>query len=161
MAGFLVFVGWSMYNTMRGAIRVGDVVPDFTLQTFDGQTIRLADLHGKVVLVNFWASWCSTCKDEAESLEKGWQYYGQKGDVVFLGVAYVDTEKASLAYLDKYPAGYPNGPDLRSALSSIFGVTGVPETYLVGRTGRLEKIKIGPFTSLDELRSMVDPALQN
>ena len=156
---FLGFMGWSTFSTLRGAIRVGDSVPDFTLSTFDGKTVQLSELRGKVVLLNFWASWCDTCEDEALALEEGWQYYQQGGQVVFLGVAYVDTEKTSRAYLQRNKASYPNAPDLRSTISSIFGVTGVPETYVIDRDGRLEAVKIGPFSSLNEVRSMVEGAL--
>jgi peroxiredoxin len=160
MLVFLGFVGWSTFATLRGAIRVGDAVPQFTLSTFDGKTIQVGGLRGKVVVINFWASWCDVCEDEAASLEEAWQVYQPGGEVVFLGVAYVDTEKESLAYLQKYPASYPNGPDLRSLVSSIFGVTGVPETYIIDRSGRLAAVKIGPFASTAEIRRMVDASLK-
>jgi peroxiredoxin len=156
---FLGFIGWSTFKTLSGETRVGNSVPAFTLTTFDGKSIPLASLRGKVVILNFWASWCDVCQAESAYLEEAWRAYQPGGRVVFLGVAYVDTEKESLAYLQKFPASYANGPDLRSAISSIFGVTGVPETYIIDPGGRLAFVKIGPYASTAEIRQGVDALL--
>ena len=160
MIVFLGFVGWSPLKTLRGETRVGDVVPSFSLTTFDGKSIPLAGLRGKVVVVNLWASWCDVCQTESAFLEEAWRYYQPGGRVVFLGVAYVDTEKESLAYLQKYPASYANGPDLHSTISTIFGVTGVPETYIISPSGLLASVKIGPYASTAEIRQSVDASLE-
>mgnify|MGYP002476543557 CR=1 FL=1 len=69
---------------------------DFTVQTIDGEEFSMADLKGKVVVLNFWASWCIPCEEEAEILEAAWRYYQPRGDVLFLGVAWTDTDKKSL-----------------------------------------------------------------
>src|SRR5690606_17948466 len=74
--------------------------PDFVLKTFDGQQVRIADLKGKPVVINFWASWCLECYDEAPLLEQASRDHA--GEIVFLGVAYVDTEPESLAYLERF-----------------------------------------------------------
>src|SRR5260221_9636170 len=88
-------------------VGAGDRAPDFTLQTFDGKTVNLADLRGQVVLVNFWASWCIPCSQEAPDLENTWRQYQERG-VVFVGVDYVDTETEARTYLSHYDVTYAN-----------------------------------------------------
>jgi cytochrome c biogenesis protein CcmG, thiol:disulfide interchange protein DsbE len=81
------------------------------------------------------------------------------GRVIFLGVAYMDTEPASRAYLAEYGVTYPNGPDLRGTISKIYQVNSVPETYVLDGDGMLRYLKIGSFASLDEIISAVDAVL--
>lgn len=157
---FLVILGWGLQRTQRGSIAIGDTVPPITLNTFDGQVISTADMAGKVIVINFWASWCQPCESEAAELEEAWLGYRDAGDVVFLGVDYVDTEPEALAYLAKFNITYPNGPDLRTAISQMFRIKGVPETYIIDREGRLAYAKIGPFMNLNEIIMAVESVRQ-
>jgi cytochrome c biogenesis protein CcmG, thiol:disulfide interchange protein DsbE len=160
--GLLALVGFGMRRTREGPIQVGDHVKDFSLTTFkdygsNGQPqVNLADLRGRVVVVNFWASWCKPCEQEAPFLEEAWRYYEPQGDVVFLGVDYVDTEPEALRYLEKFQATYPNGPDLGTRISQQFRIQGVPETYVIDGDGVLRYVAIGPFASTDEIKQIVD-----
>ncbi len=170
VVGFLVLIGLGLKNTTQGPITPGDRVPDFSLTSFDGKVYKSSDLKGKVVLINFWASWCKPCEQEADDLEQAWKYYQPGGKVVFLGVDWVDTEPEARAYLDKFHITYINGPDLRTSISQIFRIKGVPETYILDQNGRLAKIvdensnplnpKIGPYTSLAEIQNTIDRLLQ-
>ena len=156
LAGFMALIGWGLSRSMRGAILNGDPVPHFTMTTFGGESFDTASYAGKVIVVNFWASWCKPCEAEARELEEAYQYYKTDGDVVFVGLAYVDTEPNSLAYLKKFGVTYPNGPDLATRVSQMFRVTGVPETYIIDRQGRLAYTKKGPFSTTQEIIAVVD-----
>lgn len=160
LLGFLTLIAWGLRRSMSGPIVVGDQVPDIQMVTFDGQSIHSSDLSGKVVVVNFWASWCKPCEQEAAELEQAYQQLKGSDKVVFLGLAYVDTEPNSLAYLEKFGVTYPNGPDLRTAVSQMFRIRGVPETYIIGPDGRLKYVKIGPFESINEILSAIQPYIQ-
>ena len=92
LIGFLVLIGKQLVNTSSGPIAIGQKVPEITLTTFDGAVITTEDLAGKVVVLNFWASWCKPCEQEAAELEQAWQMYKDSGQVVFLGVDWTDTE---------------------------------------------------------------------
>ncbi len=138
-------------------VGAGEAAPDFTVQTFDGQTVKLSDLHGKVVLVNFWASWCIPCSQEAPDLENTWRQYKDRG-VVFVGVDYVDTENEARTYLSHFNISYPNGADLGTRISQAYRIRGVPETYIVDRNGTLRATFIGPATKV-QLQAKIDPLL--
>ncbi len=158
--GVLGTLGFGLARAQQGSIGVGSRVPDFTLTTFDGEQIHIADLRGQVVLINFWASWCVTCKVEARELEQVFQMYKDRG-VVFLGIDYVDTEPEALAYLEEYGITYPNGPDLGTRISQAFRIFGVPETYIVDPEGRVADVMIGPYSSaemiIDDIQSVLEP----
>ncbi len=148
-----------LLRKQQGPVAVGKKPPAFTLTTFDGQQIGPAEMSGKVVLVNFWASWCKPCEQEAPDLESAWEYYQPRGDVLFLGIAWTDTESASLAYIDKFKITYPNGPDLGTTISQAYRITGVPETYIIDKNGILQYYKPSPFTSMAEIQGAIDPLL--
>jgi cytochrome c biogenesis protein CcmG/thiol:disulfide interchange protein DsbE len=156
--GLLVVVGLGLIRTQQGPIGIGDEVPELIFTTFDGEEIALRDLRGQVVVINFWASWCKPCEQEALELEQAYQMYKNEG-VVFLGVDYVDTETEAREYLEKFAITYPNGPDLRTRISQAFRIRGVPETYIAGLDGRLVAVKIGPYQSLDEITQQIESAL--
>ncbi|MFL7890849.1 MAG: TlpA family protein disulfide reductase [Anaerolineales bacterium] len=157
----LALLAFGLLRNQEGPVTVGETVPNFTLTTFDGEQISLRDLKGKVVVLNFWASWCKPCEEEAADLESAWRIYQLRDDVVFLGVDYVDTEPEAKSYLEKFEISYPNGPDLRTKISQAFRIRGVPETYIIGKDGKLAAFKISPFLSLAEIQSMIDPLLES
>ena len=157
----LALIGIRLLQNDASPVRIGEKPKDFSLVTYAGDVIDTDDLRGKVVLVNFWASWCTTCDEEAALLEEAWQHYqaDQPDRVIFLGVAYMDTEPASRAFLDQYGVSYPNGPDLRGEISKIYQVNSVPETFILDAEGALRHLKIGSFFSLDEILSAIDVTL--
>jgi cytochrome c biogenesis protein CcmG/thiol:disulfide interchange protein DsbE len=156
--GLLGILGLGLVRAQQGSLGVGSRVPDFTLTTFEGEQIRIADMRGQVVLLNFWASWCTTCEVEARELEQVFQMYKDRG-VVFLGVDYVDTEPEALDYLEKYGITYPNGPDMETRISQAFRIRGVPETYIVDPEGRVAEVMIGPYPSMEMIVQDIENVL--
>lgn len=157
LIALLVMLAMGLLNTQRGPVLVGQNAPDFTLTTFDGQQINTQDLAGKVIVVNFWASWCKPCEQEAAELEAAWRAFAPGGQVAFLGVDYVDTEPEAMGYLEKFDITYPNGPDLRTRISQAYRIRGVPETYIIDREGKLAHVQIGPFLSLAQIVGYIEP----
>ena len=139
----LGLLGWGLKQAQAGPVDSG-LAPDFSLTGFDGRKVTLSELRGKVVIINFWASWCLPCREEAAYLEQTWRKYKDQG-VVFIGVDYVDTEKEALAYIQEFDITYINGPDLRTEISDAYNIKGVPETFFVAKNGELQGMHIGPL----------------
>lgn len=143
---FLLFLALRLYQTNTSAQRADGEAPPFTFTTFEGEPISLADLRGKGVVLNFWASWCDPCRAEAELLEATWQQEKEKG-IVFIGLDYLDQEPAAKAYLAEYAVSYPNGPDLQSNAARRYGIKGVPETFFIDPEGKIAHMVIGPIVN--------------
>ncbi len=126
------------------SVRVGaGQAPEVTFTTFDGQRMRLSDFRGKPVVMNFWASWCIPCREEAATLEQAWKTHQDK--VQFVGLAYLDQDKYALPYLQEFGITYPNGHDLGSKAYTAYHVQGVPETFFIDASGNVQGYFIGPI----------------
>ena len=152
---FLLFLGLRLYQTNTSEQRAAGEAPPFTFTTFEGETISLADLRGKGVVLNFWASWCDPCRAEAELLELTWQQEKDRG-IVFIGLDYLDQEPAAKAYLAEYQISYPNGPDLQSEAARRFGIKGVPETFFIDPEGKIAHMVIGPIVNEAQFAQALD-----
>src|SRR6266540_6913333 len=156
LVGLLAIVAVGLRRAQQGTVQKGQGIDSFTLPLYsgydlDGKTeIKLEDLRGKVVVLNFWASWCKPCEQEAAELQQAWKLYEQDGKVIFFGADYVDTEPEARAYLKKFGITYSNGPDMGTKISQMFRIKGVPETYFIDQNGVLQYVKVGPFASVDE-----------
>lgn len=146
----LILLAGGLKKVQAGPLDRG-TAPEITLKGYDGREFKLSELKGQVVIVNFWASWCPPCREEAAYLEQTWRKYEGKG-VVFVGVDWVDTEKEALAYIEEFDITYINGPDVGTRAAQAYNIQGVPETFYVAKNGELRGVHIGPLTSpqLDE-----------
>jgi len=149
---FVILLAWRLWDTNRSEHRASGMAPPFTFTTFEGETISLEGLKGQGVVVNFWASWCDPCRDEAALLEQTWRREKDNG-IVFIGLDYLDQEPAAKAYLAEYGITYPNGPDLRSEAARRYGIKGVPETFFINPAGEIVQTVIGPIVNEAQMES--------
>ena len=133
------------------------VAPGFDLRRIDGRgTLKLSSLRGRVVVLNFWASWCRACKDEARTLEAAAERWRRRG-VVFVGVDSQDFTGDARAFARRFGLSYASVHDGPGSLMTRYGVTGLPETWTVTRTGRLAD-HIGGVTDGRRLDSAIGRA---
>lgn len=156
LVGFVVLLAARLVQTNTSEQRAAGEAPAFEFTTFEGETITLESLRGKGVVLNFWASWCDPCRDEAALLEATWRREQANG-IVFIGLDYFDQEPAAKAYLAEFDITYPNGPDLQSKAARRYGIKGVPETYFISPEGKVTEVVIGPISSQAQLDSLIEP----
>ncbi len=141
---------------------VGRPAAAFSLSSFEGQSVSLESLRGKVVVLNFWASWCNpACYEEAPVLERGWRAWRDRG-VMVVGVDIQDTAEAAQRFMRQFDLTFPNARDLSGKVSIDYGVYGVPETFFIDRRGHIRAKHVGAITDavfrakVEEL--LADPA---
>ena len=161
--GSLFLAGLVLASQVGKRPAVGTPAPDFEMALYAGyqaslgETIRLADLRGRVVVINFWASWCLECEKEAPDLEATYRRYQDRG-VIFLGVDYLDTETAALAYLRQFEVTYTNGIDVEQKIAQAYRITGVPETFVVDQDGIVRDVVAQRVTAA-HLSNVIDGLL--
>jgi cytochrome c biogenesis protein CcmG/thiol:disulfide interchange protein DsbE len=124
----------------------GRPAPEFTLPLFDGRAVSLADFRGSVVVVNFWASWCLPCRDEAPILQALWESERGSG-VVVIGINIWDRDAEARAFVHQYGLTFPTGPDRAGRIAVALGLRGIPETFVVDRAGRIAYRIAGPLNA--------------
>ncbi len=140
-------------NSAFGEVDVNsDIARDFVVTTFDGEELRLSDLRGQVVMLDFWASWCSPCRQEAPTLSAAYSRYKAQG-VEFLGVAIWDVEDEARRFIVESGTTYPIGVDTKGNIAIDYGLTGIPEKYFINAEGKIVRKFVGPVT--DEILERV------
>ena len=145
-------------NQEFGQVRLSpEVAKEFSLTTFDGATINLAGLQGKIVMVDFWASWCAPCRFEAPGLVEVYLEYEDRA-VEFVGVDIWDRRQDAIDYVSLFQITYPNGVDEKGTIAIDYGVRGIPEKFFIDQDGVIVKKFVGPVDA-DTLRSTLDELL--
>lgn len=168
--GLLALLAWGMtrtdavsggmgVNSQGGIARVQPrPAPDFQLTLFNQTSApwRLSDQRGKKVVINFWASWCDPCRTEAGTLEQAANDY-KANNIIVVGVDIWDDNGAARGFVDEFRLTYPNGRDEKSVAAIDYGVTGIPETFVVDGKGMITQHWIGPVnrSALDSMVGLV------
>jgi DsbE subfamily thiol:disulfide oxidoreductase len=139
-------------------VEVGNPAPDFRLATPDGSSLALSELRGKVVVLNFWATWCVPCRDEMPALENVFQKHGSRGLVV-VGIDVQESADKVLAFLPEVGVSFPILLDSDTRLATRYRATGLPATFIVDRRGVVRDIRLGPYTE-EMLMPRLEPLLQ-
>lgn len=136
---------------------VGRPAPVFDLETLDGGRLSLGDLRGSAVVLNFWASWCIPCREEAPLLTAADATYGSRG-VRVLGVVYQDSAASARDFMRRYGQTYAGLLDANGRTAIDYGVYGIPETFFIDAAGVVRARYVGPLTE-EELRRNIEAIL--
>ena len=149
---FFLYLGMQKNPKDLPSMLVGKPAPDFRASWISGQKhipnaakehYRLSDLRGKTVVLNFWASWCYSCRQEARDLE-AFHQLNLQSDIAVVGIAIQDTFEAATGFAVQYGKTYPLGLDDTGSISIDYGVTGVPETFIIDPAGNIVHKEVGP-----------------
>ncbi len=124
----------------------GQPAPTFALELLDGSDVTLSELRGHVVVVNFWGTWCSTCEEQLPLLQTVWSEYRER-EVVFIGISFRSEEDQVRETAARFGLTYPLGLDQEGRFSADYGITGVPETFVVDAEGRVAYVHVGPVSA--------------
>jgi cytochrome c biogenesis protein CcmG/thiol:disulfide interchange protein DsbE len=136
-------LGWALLDARQPT---NDIAPDFTLTSYDGASYQLSALRGKVVVLNFWATWCGPCKGEAPGLVALWSRMKSRG-VIFLGIDQDDKREDAQAFLNEFGVAYPNGPD--NGIIASYRVQGLPTTIIIDQNGLVAARILAPTDPAD------------
>ena len=147
VVAFVALMSWALSNRspvtgLSGVTRVEKPAPEFTLDLMDGGQVVMSQLSGRPVVLNFWASWCTPCRDEAAGLERTWRAYKDRR-VLFVGIDIQDSEADARFYLEEFDVTYPNGRDVDGKVTVEYGVVGLPVTFFVNMDGVIERRWVG------------------
>jgi peroxiredoxin len=141
--------------------REGFSAPDFTLETLAGEQVALSDLRGKVVLVNFWASWCPPCRAEMPAIERVYRSHKDLGlEVLAINTTNQDDRAAAAAFVQEFGLTFPVPLDLTGAVSASYNLRGLPSTYFIDKQGVIRSVVVGGPMSGALIQSRVEELLE-
>jgi cytochrome c biogenesis protein CcmG/thiol:disulfide interchange protein DsbE len=165
VAALLALLAWKVTqgeSAVTASLADGGMpaAPAFTLERLDGEgDLSLESLRGKPVVLNFWASWCGPCKDEAPLLQEASERWGDK--VAFVGIDVKDFRGDARAFLERFGVTYPNVYDGKGSTIGRYGVTGYPETYFIDAEGRVRYRIAGPVEDAQDVDDGIRRALES
>jgi len=136
------------------APRVGFLSPAFSLKTLDDKVISLAEFKGKPVILNFWATWCAPCRDEMPLLQQLHDQKAKEGLVV-IGINSGETGRIIDRYVDQLSLTFTVVTDREKEATNAYGIVGLPTTFFIDREGVVRSVRVGAYSSLQELLTSV------
>lgn len=124
-------------------IKIGNLAPDFSISMQDGKTLKLSELRGKPVFLNFWATWCPPCKLEMPDIEKT---YKDNFPVQIIGINLKESPMVVGSFLKEKGYTFPVGFDLKGEIANLYRVTGIPTSYAIDAKGIIRYVQTGPLT---------------
>lgn len=162
---------WTMFSRVPSAVgaplssapspREGFLAPDFTLDTLDGNQVTLSELRGRIVVINFWATWCLPCREETPALEKAYKQY-KDSDAMILGVNLTnqDSVRDVEAFVQEFGLTYPILLDRDGSVGYLYQVNGLPTTFFVNRDGIIRTVLVGGPMSETFIRSKIEALIK-
>ena len=158
--GFSADRGGASTNGRIPAPRRGFLAPDFTLPTLDGETVALADLRGRAVVVNVWASWCAPCRAEMPAMQRVYEEYKDQGLVVLAVNSTVQDQIPSVrSFVAEFGLTFPILLDAEGVATRLYEVRALPSSFFIGRDGVIREVVIGGPMSEALLRTRVESIL--
>lgn len=157
LAPLLLLAAWGLLLAVRPTAasipQIGDPAPNFVLADLDGNPLRLADLRGRPVIVNFWASWCGPCIDEFPLLVEA--STAQRGEgLTVVGIVYRDHAGPARDFMTRMGAAWPTAMDPDESVATRYGVVGPPDTFFIDRGGVIRGRQIGQLSAADLERGL-------
>lgn len=140
-------------SSLSGHVVVNKPAPDFSLKTFEEGDLTLSELHGNPIVINFWASWCFPCRQEASLLEKTWREYHEH-NISFVGIAVQDSDQGARKHLSEFQITYPNARDQDGRVSIDYGIVGMPATFFINSVGIIEGRWVGAIPETDLIKRL-------
>ncbi len=151
--------GMGINSQMGEKLAANRPAPHFTASSLDGTPISSRSFQGKIIMLDFWSSWCPPCRIEARTLSHVYREYSDK-PVEFIGIAIWDNDEDILKFVQEFNILYPNTVDAEGRIALEYGVSGIPEKFFIDGSGILRKRFVGPM-SPGALRSILDEMLAN
>ena len=124
-------------------VKVGDDVPEFVVEMFDGQKINIKDLKGKIVLINFWATWCPPCQEELKRVQKEILDRFKGKDFVFLAISREESKEQVKKFRERNGYTFPMGLDPERKIYSKFATATIPRNFIIDKKGKIVEIEVG------------------
>ena len=171
LVGLAAGILWTVASRVPSAVgeplsslpspREGFLAPDFTLDTLQGEKVTLSHLRGKIVVVNFWATWCLPCRKETPALEKAYEQYEDSG-MVILGMNLTDQDSVSdvESFVQEFKLTYPILLDRDGSVSNLYQIEGLPTTFFINREGIIRTVIVGGPMSETFIRSKMETLLK-
>ena len=135
----------------------GFLAPDFTLETLDGESVRLSDLHGQAILVNFWATWCPPCRSEMPAFQQAYADYEDEGFVILaVNATLQDNPSDIAAFIEEFDLSFPIVLDTEGTVNQLYQVRSLPTSFFIDKEGVISEVVIGGPIAEALIRSRIE-----